>query len=115
VTRAQRQLSEFGRRPQSPLDWAEFVPGLLETAGWPGDRRLASTEFQAAQRWQQALETAGSLGFDGGRVGWKDFLSTLARTLEETLFAPESRDAPIPQRYGGRVACVRLNAPAAAA
>jgi probable DNA repair protein len=95
VTRAQRQLSEFGRRPQSPLDWAEFVPGLLETAGWPGDRRLASTEFQAAQRWQQALETAGSLGFDGGRVGWKDFLSTLARTLEETLFAPESRDAPI--------------------
>src|SRR5208283_5160242 len=26
---------------------------------------------------------------------WKEFLSALARTLDETLFAPESNDAPI--------------------
>ncbi len=46
-------------------------------------------------RWQQAVETCGSLGFDGRRIDWKDFLSQLGRTLDETLFAPESRDAPI--------------------
>jgi ATP-dependent helicase/nuclease subunit B len=95
ITKAQRHLNELGRRPQSPLDWAELIPQLLDDAAWPGDHPLSSAEFQAARRWQQALETAGSLGFDGRRMEWKDFLSALARTLEETLFSPESRDAPI--------------------
>jgi ATP-dependent helicase/nuclease subunit B len=95
MTQVQSRLQETARRPQSPLDWAELVPTLLQHAGWPGDRSLSSAEFQAAQRWQQALETCGSLGFDGRRIGWKEFHSTLARTLEETLFAPESSDAPI--------------------
>jgi hypothetical protein len=43
----------------------------------------------------QAVESCGSLGFDGRRISWKDFLSQLGRALDETLFAPESRDAPI--------------------
>ncbi|HEV3449395.1 MAG TPA: PD-(D/E)XK nuclease family protein [Gemmataceae bacterium] len=95
MTQVQRRLAEATRRPQAPLDWAELIPQLLEDAAWPGARPLSSAEFQAARRWQQTLETTGSLGFDGRRVDWKDFLSALARTLEETLFAPESRDAPI--------------------
>jgi ATP-dependent helicase/nuclease subunit B len=92
---AQRLLAEFSRRPQSPLEWAELIPRLLDTAGWPGARPLSSAEFQAARRWNQALETCGSLGFVGRRISWSDFLSILARALDETLFAPESRDAPI--------------------
>jgi len=95
MTQVQRWLAEVARRPQAPLDWAELVPQLLEDAAWPGGRPLSSAEFQAARRWQQALEATGSLGFDGRRVEWKDFLSALSRALEETLFAPESRDAPI--------------------
>src|SRR6185312_3034777 len=39
--------------------------------------------------------TAGTLGFDGRRVPWQEFLGALARVLDDTLFAPESRDAPI--------------------
>jgi len=95
MSEAQRRLAEFARRPQSPLDWAELVPHLLETAGWPGERALSSAEFQAERRWRQAVETAGSLGFDGRRIQWQEFLPALARTLDETLFAPESHDAPI--------------------
>jgi len=95
MTQAQSRLQEAARRPQSPLDWAELVPKFLQDAGWPGGHSPSSAEFQAAQRWQQALESCGSLGFDGRRINWKDFLPTIARTLEETLFAPESRDAPI--------------------
>ena len=91
----QRRLDEFSVHSRSPLEWAELVPQLLEGAGWPGGHPLSSADFQAARRWQQAVETAGSLGFDGRRVGWKTFLSDLARTVEETLFAAESRDAPI--------------------
>jgi probable DNA repair protein len=95
IRQTQRRLDEFSSRPQSPLDWAELIPKLLEDAAWPGDHPLSSVEFQAARRLQQTVETAGSLGFDGRRIDWKEFLSAFTRTLEETLFAPESTDAPI--------------------
>lgn len=92
---AQRQLREFSSKPQSPLAWADKVPGLLDTIGWPGEQARASAEFQAHRRWQQALDTVGSLGFDGRRVNWHEFLSSLDRAMQETLFAPQSLDAPI--------------------
>ena len=95
INQARRRLNDFARRPQTPFDWAELVPQLLESLHFAGYQPLSSAEFQAVRRWQQALETSGSLGFDGRRIDWKDFLSVLARSLEETLFAPESRDAPI--------------------
>ncbi len=95
MSEAQRRLAEFARRPQSPLDWAGLVPQLLDAAAFAQARPLSSAEFQAVRRWQQALDACGSLGFDGRRIPWSEFLSVLARTLDETLFAPESRDAPI--------------------
>lgn len=96
---AKRKLEEFRRAAQAPLAWAERIPVLLQTAGWPhpeGSRRpLASAEFQALRRWQQVVDECASLGFDGRRMSWSDFLEALGRVLEETLFAPESHDAPI--------------------
>jgi len=83
------------QRAQSPLDWAGFVPNLLEVAGWLGGRALASAEYQALTRWEQALDETASLGFDGRRMGWSEFLAALSRNVEETLFAPQSRNAPI--------------------
>ena len=99
MAEAQRLLNDLGRQTHSPLDWAGVVPRVLETAGWPGGGRasgsLSSAEFQAARGWQQAVETAGSLGYDGRRIRWKEFLTALTHAVEETLFAPESREAPI--------------------
>jgi probable DNA repair protein len=90
-----RDLAERARRPQSPLEWAELVPRLLDGMAFASSRPLQSAEFQAVRRWNQAVEAAGSLGFDDRRMAWKDFLAQLGRTLDETLFAPESRNAPI--------------------
>ena len=95
ITQAQGRLQEFARRPQTPLAWAELTPQLLQLAGWPGARPLASAEFQALHRWQQAVDDCASLGFDGRRVHWKEFLAALDQAVNESLFAPESRDAPI--------------------
>jgi probable DNA repair protein len=95
ITQSQHRVNEVARRPQSPLDWVELVPLLLESLHFAGSRSLSSSEHQAHERWQQAIETAGSLGFDGRRIDWREFLSVLARTLEETLFVPESLGAPI--------------------
>ena len=95
ISSAQRLLTGFAQRPQSPLDWAELIPRLLEELHFASAHTLSSAEHQAADRWQQTVESCGSLGFDGRRIGWKDFLSQLDRTLDETLFAPESRNTPI--------------------
>ncbi len=95
MVQARRQLHEAVRRRQSPLEWAGLVPELLDTAGWPGGRALTSAEFQALRRWQQTLDACASLGFDGRRLSWDEFLRELRRTAGETLFAPESQDAPI--------------------
>ena len=95
ITAAQRLLTGFAQRPQSPLDWAELVPRLLEELHFASAKPLVSAEYQAVRRWQQAVESCGSLGFDGRRMSWKDFLFQLGRALDETLFAPESRNAPI--------------------
>jgi probable DNA repair protein len=95
IAAAQRLLAGFARRPQSPLDWAELVPRLLDELHFATSRPLSSAEHQALQRWQLAVENSGSLGFDGRRIGWKIFLSQLSRASDEALFAAESRDAPI--------------------
>jgi probable DNA repair protein len=95
ITQAQRRLANFAQRPQSPLDWAELVPRLLEELHFVSAHTLQSAEHQAADRWKQVVESCGSLGFDGRRIRWRDFLSQLDRVLDETLFAPESRNAPI--------------------
>jgi probable DNA repair protein len=47
------------------------------------------------RRWDLALESCASLGFDGRRIPSNEFLIALADALEDTLFAPESHDAPI--------------------
>jgi ATP-dependent helicase/nuclease subunit B len=95
VMQAQRRLQEFARQPQSLIAAAELVPELLEFAGWPGVRPQMSVEFQARRRWQQTVDDCASLGFNGRPIEWKDFLAVLDRAVNETLFAPESQDAPI--------------------
>jgi probable DNA repair protein len=95
ISEAQRRFAEHARTRKNPLDWAEFVPHLLQIVGWPGARPLSSEEFQVIRRWELALESCASLGFNGNRISWSEFLTALAEALEETLFAPESREAPI--------------------
>jgi ATP-dependent helicase/nuclease subunit B len=91
---AQRSLNESASS-QNPIEWADKAPYLLETIGWPATQSQTSVEFQALRRWQQALDTAGSLGFDGRRIAWHEFLAELEHAADDILFAPQSTDAPI--------------------
>ncbi len=90
---AQRRLQPAVKRSSNALEWANLMPHLLSEIGWA--REASSPEFQAARRFQQVAETCASLGFDGSRMPWRDFLAELDRTAAETLFSPESHDAPI--------------------
>ena len=69
-----------GRSPKepaiSPLEWADRDPAATRCDGlaWAAiasQRRVPGAEA----KWQQALDTAASLGFDGRRVHWNEFLS----------------------------------------
>ena len=91
---AQRSLREQ-LSTQSPVVWADRVPHLLATIGWSGSEPQTSIEFQIQRRWTQAVDTAGSLGFDGRRISWSEFLTELGHAAEGILFAPQSVDAPI--------------------
>jgi ATP-dependent helicase/nuclease subunit B len=92
---ARQRLLDFARSAHTPLEWADLVPALLNDIGWPDAGPLSSSEFQAHRRWQQAIDGCASLGFDGRRIRWDDFLRALDRNFSETLFTPESEDAPI--------------------
>ena len=78
-----------------PSVWTEIVHLLLDRFGWPGERTGDSVQFQALQRWQRLLDDLALLDFDGSRISWLDFLKLLERHTAETIFAPESHDAPI--------------------
>lgn len=92
---ARRALENASRSPRRPVEWAAEIPRLLELAGWPGAHAPSSMEFQALQRFSQVVDECGALGFDGRRMDWDTFSAELNDTLAETLFAPESEDAPI--------------------
>ncbi len=77
--------------------WPEVLRKILAAVGWPGDRSLDSDEHQeldalgGALRDLAGLDLARPEGFD-----YPEILHWVARTLEETLFQPESRaEAPV--------------------
>jgi ATP-dependent helicase/nuclease subunit B len=88
----QNRLASTSRQPSV---FADLVPRLLDRVAWPGQRFDDSVQFQARQRWQRLLDELALLDFDGSRYSWKEFLDLLEDQAEQTIFAPESHDAPI--------------------
>jgi probable DNA repair protein len=88
---------------QTHADWAATFHELLDAAGWTAPRGDSSTEFQTRRKWESALDELATLDFDsafnsrsdGTRVPFAAALAALERIATQTLFAPESRHAPI--------------------
>ncbi len=96
LRRVQRAGHAGGRNRQKTfLDWAELCEMLLRHARWPGGRVLDTVEYQALARWERLLGDVAGLSFDQSQVTYEDFVTTLARYANETIFAPESRNVPI--------------------
>jgi len=56
---------------------------------------MHSEDFQVESRWSQLLDSVAALAFDGRNVGYPEFLEVLEQQAAQTIFAPESRNAPI--------------------
>ncbi len=88
-----QRLTERERRSHS--DWAETMRELLSAAGWGTGAAEDSIEFQTRRKWESALDELATLDFDGPRVGFAQALESLQRIAQQTMFAPESREAPV--------------------
>lgn len=96
VERLEAALARLRRSErQTHLYWAELIPDLLATAGWPGCRELSSTAFQARERWECLLEEAAAVGLVAGPLSFRAFVGSLREAASAQLFAAESREAPV--------------------
>ena len=95
---AMRRVVELRLRAadrRSHAEWAERMRELLDAGGWGASEGEDSIEFQTRRRWESALDELATLDFDGVRVGFADALEGLVRIARQTIFAPESREAPV--------------------
>ncbi|WP_353068749.1 PD-(D/E)XK nuclease family protein [Tunturibacter empetritectus] len=84
-----------GLDERSHAEWAEKMRELLETAAWGSERGESSVEFQMRLKWESALDELATLDFDGVPVDYAQALEALEGVARLTLFAPESRGAPV--------------------
>lgn len=90
---ATRLLSGDDRR--LPSEWAERMTKLLDAAAWGRGNGEDSIEFQAHLKWHSALDELATLDFSGGRITYTEALDMLEQIARKTMFAPESREAPV--------------------
>ena len=76
-------------------EWVTVAERILAAARWPGAHSRQSEDFQVESRWSQLLDHLAALAFDGQKVGYPEFLQVLEQQAAHTIFAPESRDAPV--------------------
>lgn len=84
-------------RDRSHAEWASTFQELLDASGWAPISDLDSVEFQTRTKWDSALDELATLDFNPQitRVSHHAALDALKRITAQTLFAPESRHAPV--------------------
>jgi ATP-dependent helicase/nuclease subunit B len=84
-----------GLDERSHAEWAEKMRELLVTAAWGSEGGETSLEFQMRRKWESALDEVATLDFDGVPVDYGQALAALEGIARLTMFAPESRGAPV--------------------
>ncbi len=75
------QLNQECPTHQDLASWSEFIGGILEVLGWPGDLSLTAAEEEAVECWSSALSTLGTLGMVSDAVSYTSALAHLRRLL----------------------------------
>ncbi len=82
-------------KPRSFSDCADLIRELLQAAAWASATPDTSIEFQTRRKWESVLDELATLDFEGTRTSFPEVLDHLEQIAHRTLFAPESREAPI--------------------
>ncbi|MGH9575811.1 MAG: hypothetical protein ACRD3R_00120, partial [Terriglobales bacterium] len=88
-------VQEYSGGERSPHEWARHFSALLEAAGFPGERGLDSNEFQTRAKLNETLAEFAKLERVAPKMSFAQALARLRRLCTDTLFQPETPDAPI--------------------
>ena len=83
------------RAARSPAQWASDWRNWLAALGWPGNRPLASGEWQANDAWSRLLATYGTFAGVTPTLARDDALAALRALAARTMFQPEAPPARI--------------------
>jgi probable DNA repair protein len=78
-----------------PSQWAGQFTAWLTAAGWPGDRGLASEEYQAAEAWQGLLASFAGTDDVAGELALRAALGLLAQHARDRPFEPEGAEGAV--------------------
>jgi probable DNA repair protein len=84
-----------GYDARTHAEWTVRMRELLDSVGWGPGSQETSFEFQVRRKLESALDELATLDFDGVSVDLDQTRAELARIARQTMFAPESRDAPV--------------------
>lgn len=87
-------------RSQRPGQWGVCFKQALTAFGWPGERPLSSTEFQARRALIEVLDGLGRLDGVLGPLHQAAALARLRELCRQRLFQPETRGQPSVQVLG---------------
>jgi len=79
----------------SAPEWARRFTALLDAAGFPGDRALDSTEFQALAKWRDTVAAFGALGAVSPAWTAAEARARLRQLCMDETFQPASGEAPV--------------------
>jgi ATP-dependent helicase/nuclease subunit B len=94
-TRLEAVFSVPQPKERTAGDWARHFSALLDAAGFPGERALDSDEFQTRAKWHEVLGELSKLERTSKEMSASEALAFLEGLCADTLFQPESPDAPI--------------------
>lgn len=91
--------AEFGKtslsNSRAPSVLARMISEAFQIMGFPGERKLDSSEYQVLKKWQAVLADFAALDAVATRITYRKALSRLRRMAAEILFQPETADVPI--------------------
>jgi ATP-dependent helicase/nuclease subunit B len=78
-----------------PVKWSNRFATWLKLGGWTLGRSLSSEEFQAVEKWRDLLSAFSGLEAVTHKLSLAEALSTLQRLAADSIFQPQSEEAPI--------------------
>lgn len=90
-----REIKQQKNCVKFPSEWAPALIAILNTLGWPGQRRLDSLEYQQLQSWQENLEAFSRLDHALGRISLARAVSVFGKLLQQRSFQAQTQTSPI--------------------
>jgi probable DNA repair protein len=86
LTKSRRELPGNA----SPAQWAVYIDETLRDAGWPGQRRLDSADFQLVNRWRDLLNELARMELVSAHMSLEAALNLLESMCADAVFQPEA-------------------------